>query len=193
LIGVKCQLYRGIMTLWIWWVKDEIWISGHFTSVQNMRLSWHEMYGPKVFPLPKVKAEYSDILYNSIHFLGLLGCRIIQVPLYYCRHDLKYIKNLIDETFTWLIDWCLTPTLSVFQLYRGIMTLLYFPLYSVVTTCGFFICYEIILSFFTRFNIYKLQGNYIQICCPCLTPTLSVFQLYRGIMTLWIWWVKDEI
>ena len=52
-----------------------------------------------------------------------LRCWIAHVPLYYCRHDLKYRKNMIDETFTWLIDWCLMPTLSVFQLYRGIMTL----------------------------------------------------------------------
>ena len=55
--------------------------------------------------------------------VGKLRCRIAKVPLYYCRHGLKYIKNMIDETFTWLIDWCLTPTLSAFQLYHGTMIL----------------------------------------------------------------------
>ena len=25
----------------------------------------------------------------------------------------------------WLIDWCLTPTLAVFQLYRGVIKLLF--------------------------------------------------------------------
>jgi hypothetical protein len=45
---------------------------------------WHptKMYGPKLFPLPKMKPEYSDILYNPTHFFGPLMCRIIQVPLY---------------------------------------------------------------------------------------------------------------
>jgi hypothetical protein len=28
------------------------------------------MYGPKLFPLAKMKHEYSDILYNLTHFLG---------------------------------------------------------------------------------------------------------------------------
>ena len=38
--------------------------------------------GPKVFRLTKIKAEYSDILYNPTHFPGPLVCRIRQVPLY---------------------------------------------------------------------------------------------------------------
>jgi len=38
-------------------------------------------YGPKVFLLTEIKPEYSDILYNPIHFPGPLVCRIKQVPL----------------------------------------------------------------------------------------------------------------
>ena len=40
-----------------------------------------KIYGPKVFLLTKIKAEYPDILCNPTHFTGP-WCLIRQVPLY---------------------------------------------------------------------------------------------------------------
>ena len=43
---------------------------------------WHptKMYRPKAFLFTKIKPEYSDILYNPIHFPGALVYRIRQDP-----------------------------------------------------------------------------------------------------------------
>ena len=48
------------------------------------RLLWHEtkIHGPKVFLLTKVKAEYSDMMYNRTHFSGHVVFQIREVPLY---------------------------------------------------------------------------------------------------------------
>ena len=68
--------------------------------------SWHptKIYGPKIFMLTKIKPEYSNILYNTTHFLCPLVCWIRQVPLYnilrgpflrcYCVFDLEYFIKM---------------------------------------------------------------------------------------------------
>ena len=40
------------------------------------------IYGPIVFLLTEIKPEYSDMLYNPIHFTGSLVCWIRKGPLY---------------------------------------------------------------------------------------------------------------
>jgi hypothetical protein len=45
-------------------------------------VTYYKNYGPKVFLLTNIQPEYSDILYNPIHFAGPLACRIRQAPLY---------------------------------------------------------------------------------------------------------------
>jgi hypothetical protein len=38
----------------------------------------------------------------------------------------KYIFIIfVHETKDWFIDWCLTPTLAIFQLYRGVSKFYY--------------------------------------------------------------------
>jgi hypothetical protein len=43
----------------------------------------------------------------------------------------KYISVIFFFKVGWLIDWCLTPTLAIFQLYRGVM---FFSSHSFVFT-----------------------------------------------------------
>ena len=38
--------------------------------------------------------------------------------------NLKYFWSYTSFMIDWLIDWCLTPTLAIFQLYRGIIQVL---------------------------------------------------------------------
>jgi hypothetical protein len=44
---------------------------------------------------------------------------------------------------------------------------------NVVATCAFFVCYKIILWFFTRLKICILLVNYTKRCNPCLLITLE--------------------
>jgi hypothetical protein len=54
---------------------------------------WHptKMYCPKVFLFTKIKPEYSDILYNPIHFPGALVYRIRQDPWYYLLWPIVFL------------------------------------------------------------------------------------------------------
>ena len=61
----------------------------------------------------------------SISKLGVLGQCFVQIMKYILHvYPVRYVNVSLREDWLidWLIDWCLTPTLGVFQLYRGVNT-----------------------------------------------------------------------
>jgi hypothetical protein len=102
----------------------------------------------------------SEILY--LFYLTVLSFCIRAL---YVRHiDVLFIQNLSND---WLIDWCLTPTLAIFQLYRDayytnvVLYILHFFILSVVY---FTFLYSVMtMSYYISCRVYK--GRRESICC----------------------------
>ena len=53
-------------------------------------------------------------MYSFMHIL-------IHIYILFCDLNLNYMNKLLSRRpCSWLIDWCLTPALAIFQLYRGV-------------------------------------------------------------------------
>jgi hypothetical protein len=75
--------------------KKNIYIDVDFSeNKSNLFLAMKKKKYPRLVLLTEIKPEYSDILYKSTHFPGLLVCQIRQVPLYLFLAHLDHIGQM---------------------------------------------------------------------------------------------------